>query len=194
MSLRGALASGAMLGLAFVPGVPGVVAWFALVPLLLALERRVASAGPRSWFALGYAGGAVFFLIGTHWIALLSDVALTVGWLKYLGWVLGGLYLALYWGAATWLAGWLAKRSGIAPRWTFVPAFLLLEELRGSGELGFPWFQPGYTQHGVLPVLQLASLGGVTLVTSWLLLLNAAAASAWRARDRRSLGVAAAIL
>ena len=194
MSLRGALASGAMLGLAFVPGVPGVVAWFALVPLLLALERRVASAGPRSWFALGYAGGAVFFLIGTHWIALLSDVALTVGWLKYLGWVLGGLYLALYWGAATWLAGWLAKRSGVAARWTFVPAFLLLEELRGSGELGFPWFQPGYTQHGVLPVLQLASLGGVTLVTSWLLLLNAAAASAWRARDRRSLGVAAAIL
>ena len=194
MSLRQALASGALLGLAFVPGVPGVVAWFALVPLLLALERRVATGGPRSWFALGYAGGAVFFLIGTHWIALLSDVALTIGWLKYLGWVLGGLYLALYWGAATWLAGWLARRSGVAARWTFVPAFLLLEELRGSGELGFPWFQPGYTQQGVLPVLQLASLGGVTLVTAWLLLLNAAVASAWRARDRRSFVVAGALL
>ena len=194
MSLRQALASGALLGLAFVPGVPGVVAWFALVPLLLALERRVVSGRPRSWFALGYAGGAVFFLIGTHWIALLSDVALTIGWLKYLGWVLGGLYLALYWGAATWLAGWLARRSGVAARWTFVPAFLLLEELRGSGELGFPWFQPGYTQHGVLPVLQLASLGGVTLVTSWLLVLNAAAVSAWRARDRRAYAVAAAVL
>jgi apolipoprotein N-acyltransferase len=81
--LKRALASGAMLGLAFVPGVPGVVAWFALIPLLLALEQSVGdpSRGGRSWFALGYAGGAVFFLIGTHWIALLSDVALTIGWL-----------------------------------------------------------------------------------------------------------------
>ena len=106
MTLRLALASGALLGLAFVPGVPGVVAWFALVPLLLALEDRVERGRPRSWFALGYAAGAVHFLIGTHWIALLSDVALTIGWLKYLGWVLGGLYLALYWGAATRRAAW----------------------------------------------------------------------------------------
>jgi apolipoprotein N-acyltransferase len=179
--LKQALVSGALLGLAFVPGVPGVVAWFALIPLMLALERRVEEKrGARSWFALGYAGGAVFFVIGTHWIALLSDVALTIGWLKYLGWVLGGLYLALYWGAATLLAGGLARRSGIAARWTFVPAFLVLEELRGSGELGFPWFQPGYTQHAILPVLQLASLGGVTLVTAWLLLGNAAGAWVWR--------------
>jgi apolipoprotein N-acyltransferase len=171
-----------------------VVAWFALVPLLLALERRVEGGRPRSWFALGYASGAVFFLVGTHWIALLSDVALTIGWLKYLGWLLAGLYLALYWGAATLLAGILARRSGIAARWTFAPAFLLLEELRGSGELGFPWFQPGYTQHAVLPALQLASLGGVTLVTTWLLLVNGAGVWAWRRRTARSLAVAAALL
>ena len=180
--MRQALASGALLGLAFVPGVPGAVAWFALVPLLLALEHRVGSGRPRSWFALGYAGGVIHFLIGTHWIALLSDVALTIGWLKYLGWVMSGLYLALYWGGSTLLAGWLSRRSGIPARWTFAPAFLLLEEVRGSGELGFPWFQPGYTQHSILPALQLASLGSVTLVTAWLLLVNAALVSAWRAR------------
>ena len=193
--MKQALVSGALLGLAFVPGVPGVVAWFALIPLMLALERRVQEKrGARSWFALGYAGGAVFFLIGTHWIALLSDVALTIGWLKYLGWVLGGLYLALYWGAATLLAGGLARRSGIAARWTFVPAFLVLEELRGSGELGFPWFQPGYTQHAILPVLQLASLGGVTLVTAWLLLANAAGAWVWRSRERAAFATLATLL
>src|SRR5205823_2886205 len=136
----------------------------------------VASGPPRSWFTLGYAGGFVFFLVGTHWIALLSDVALTIGWLKYLGWVLAALYLASYWGLATWLAGWLSRRSDVPARWTFAPAFLLVEECRASGELGFPWFQPGYTQHAVLPVLQLASLGSVTLVTLWLLLLNGASA------------------
>ena len=192
--MKRGLVSGALLGVAFVPGVPGVVAWFALIPLLLALEQRVERSGPRSWFALGYAGGAVFFLIGTHWIALLSDVALTIGWIKYLGWVLGGLYLALYWGAATLLAGWLSRRARIAGRWTFVPAFLVLEELRGSGELGFPWFQPGYTQHAILPVLQLASLGGVTLVTAWLLLVNAAGAWAWRSRMRGAFAAMVALI
>src|SRR5262249_22719821 len=130
-----AVATGVLMGAAFVPGVPGFLGWFGFVPLLRALEHRVAAGRPRSWFALGYVGGVVHFLAGTHWIALLSDVALTIGWLKYLGWVMAAFYLALYWGAAAALAGWLARRSGVAVRWTFAPAFLLVEELRGSGEL-----------------------------------------------------------
>ena len=181
-ALLAAALSGVLLGAAFLPRVPGFLAWVALVPLLLALDRRVEHGTRRSWFALGFTGGAVFFLIGTHWIALLADVALTIGWLKYLGWILGALYLACFWGLAAWLAGLLARRSGVPARWTFVVALLLVEELRGSGDLGFPWFQPGYTQHAVLPILQLASLGGVTLVTVWVLSLNAALASWWRTR------------
>lgn len=86
-----AAASGLVLGAAFLPGVPGLVAWVAFVPLLLALERSVTAGRARSWFALGFVGGVVFFLLGMHWIALLNDVALTIGWLKYLGWVLGSL-------------------------------------------------------------------------------------------------------
>lgn len=189
-----AAASGLALGAAFLPAFPGVLAWIAFVPLLLALERRVAEGGPRSWFTLGYTGGAAFFLVGTHWIALLNDVALTIGWLKYVGWVAGALYLALFWGFATLLAGLLARRSGLPARWTFVPALVLIESLRGAGDLGFPWFQPGYTQHAVLPVLQLASIGGVTLVTAWLLLVNAAACGAWRARTPRAFALAALVL
>jgi apolipoprotein N-acyltransferase len=180
-----AAASGLVLGAAFLPGVPGALAWFAFVPLLWALEERVATHGPRGWFTLGFTGGAAFFLIGTHWIALLNDVALTIGWLKYAGWILGALYLALFWGLAALLAGFLSRRSGVAARWTFVPAMLAAEELRGSGDLGFPWFQPGYTQHA-LPTLQLASLGGVTLVTLWLLLLNGAWVDALRRRTQVS--------
>ncbi|MCE9628205.1 MAG: apolipoprotein N-acyltransferase, partial [Candidatus Eisenbacteria bacterium] len=189
-----AAASGLVLGAAFLPAFPGVLAWIAFLPLLIALERRVAHGSPRSWFTLGYTGGAVFFLVGTHWIALLNDVALTIGWLKYVGWVAGALYLALFWGLATWLAGTLARRSGLAARWTFVPAMLLVESLRGAGDMGFPWFQPGYTQHAVLPVLQLAAWGGVTLVTAWLLCVNAAALGAWRARTPRALALAVLML
>jgi apolipoprotein N-acyltransferase len=177
-----AVASGLLLGAAFLPRVPGILAWGALVPLLLALERRVEHGSRRSWFSLGFVAGMVFFLLGTHWIALLSDVALTIGWLKYAGWILGSLYLACFWGLAAWGAGLLARRSGVPARWTFVVALVLVEELRGSGDLGFPWFQPGYTQHDVLPILQLASLGSVTLVTVWVLAVNAALVACWRTR------------
>ena len=54
----------------------------------------------------------------------------------------------------------------------FPVVFVAVEWLRGSGELGFPWFQPGYTQHAYVPILQLASLGGVGLVTLWVVCLN----------------------
>ena len=189
-----AAASGLVLGAAFLPRVPGWLAWFAFVPMLIALERRVATGTPRSWFWLGYVGGFAFFLVGTHWIALLSDVALTIGWLKYLGWVLSAFYLASYWALALWLAGWLSRRSGVAARWTFAPAMLVVEEWRGAGELGFPWFMPGYTQHAVLPALQLAALGSVTLVTLWLLLVNASCVGLWRKRSARSLALALALL
>jgi len=189
-----AAASGLVLGAAFLPHVPGWIAWAAFVPLLLGLERRVATGTARSWFALGYAGGFAFFLVGTHWIALLSDVALTIGWLKYLGWVLAAFYLAAYWGLATTLAGWLARRSRLSAAWTFAVAMLVVEEFRSAGELGFPWFQPGYSQAGFLPAVQLASLGSITLVTLWVLLVNGAVARALATRHRAQVGLALALL
>ncbi len=189
-----AAASGLVLGAAFLPLPLGGLAWVAFVPLIAALERRVAAgASPRSLYALGWVGGFAFFLTGTHWIALLADVALTVPWLKYLGWLLAGAYLANFWALAILLAGVLARRSGVAARWTFVPVMLLVEELRGSGELGFPWFQPGYTQHA-LPSLGLAAAGSVTLVTLWVLALNAVAAEARARRSRRALLAFVALL
>lgn len=189
-----AAASGLALGAAFPPLPLGALACVAFVPLLAALECRVAAgASKRALFALGWAGGFAFFLAGMHWIALLSDVAITVPWLKYLGWLLAGAYLANFWGLAVMLAGWLARRSGLAARWTFVPVMVVVEELRGSGELGFPWFQPGYTQHD-LPSLGLAAAGGVTLVTLWVLAVNAAAEHARRARSVPAAAAAVALL
>lgn len=183
-----AAASGLVLGAAFLPVALPLLAWFAFVPLLLALERRVeAGMRVRSLFAVGYAGGFAFFLTGMHWLAFLDDVALTVPVLKYAGWVLAGAYLALYWGAAAALAGFLSRRSGVPARWTFAAAMLVVEELRGSGELGFPWFQPGYTQHSLPSSLALASLGSVTLVTLWVLVVNALGVSVWRSRRPREL-------
>jgi apolipoprotein N-acyltransferase len=175
--------SGLLLGLAFLPAPLGFVAWFALVPLLAELHRRIeAGARARALFGLGYVYGLAFYLTGTHWIALLSNVAITVPWLKYPAWLLAGAYLALFAGMATAIAGVLVRRARAPLAVVFPLVTLAVEELRASGELGFPWFQPGYTQHAYVPVIQLAALGSVSLVTLWLLSVNVAAWRAWRVR------------
>src|SRR4029077_5784937 len=126
----------------------GFVAWFALVPLLAELDRRIADgARAGTLFRTGYVYGLPLFLPGTHWIALLSNVAITVPWLKYPAWLLAGAYLALFAGLATAVTGVLVRRARAPLALVFPVVALAVEELRASGELGFPWFQPGYTQH-----------------------------------------------
>ena len=96
-----------------------------------ALRRR--SRGGCS--AIGYAFGVVFFGLGTHWIALLSDVASTQPWIKYPAWLAGRRSTSRCSRASTTLlAGWLARRVPLA--FVFPPALVVIEELRGSGELG----------------------------------------------------------
>jgi len=174
-----------LLGVAFVPLRLEFVAWFAFVPLLWALNRAFGEGRSlRSLFGIGYAGGFVFYLIGTHWIAQLAPIAITVPWLKYPAWVAAAAYLALFTGLMTLLVGVLVRHAGMPLAWAFPPAALVVEELRASGELGFPWFQPGYTQHAFVPLLTLASLGSVTLVTLWVFALNALAWVAVSTRGR----------
>src|SRR6185503_4134110 len=87
-------------------------------------------------------------------------------------------------------------RTGVSLVLTFPMTLLAVEELRASGEMGFPWFQPGYTQHAYAPLLQMASLGSVSLVTLWLAFLNVLL---WRAltgsaRLRAAAGAALLLL
>jgi apolipoprotein N-acyltransferase len=193
--------SGVLLGIAFLPLPLGMLAWVALVPLLVALERAIARGGRegrpvrlRRLFAIGYAFGFAFYLIGMHWIALLSNVAITIPWLKYPAWIFAAGYLAIFGGLAALLAGWLARSGRVPLAFTFPAAFLVIEELRGSGELGFPWFQPGYTQHAYAPLIQMACLGSVTLVTLWLLVLNVLVWRAFTGTARRRAAIGALLL
>jgi apolipoprotein N-acyltransferase len=175
----------------------GALAWVAFVPLLWVLDARLrAGARLRSMAAPGYVFGFAFFLVGLHWIALLAEVAITVPWLKYPAWVAGAAYLALFPMLGTLLAGWIARRAGLSLAVTFPPVWVAVEELRASGELGFPWFQAGYSQWAYTPIVQMASLGGVTLVTLWIVVVNVLL---WRAlvgaaRLRAAIGLALALM
>ncbi len=177
--------------MAFLPAPLGFLAWGALIPLLAALDARLArGARARALFLLGWWFGLAFFLIGVHWIALLSEVAITVPWVKYPAWLLAAAYLAVFPGLATLLAGVLVRRARLPLAVVFPAVWLAVEVLRGSGELGFPWFEAGYTQHAYLPVVQLAAIGGARLVTLWVVALNVLAwrAAAGGARLRAALG------
>ena len=172
-----------------------MLAWFGFVPLFDALERRLDSGAPASaLFRVGYGFGFTFYVIGTYWIARLSDVAITVPWLKYPAWITAAAYLALYPALAAWLSGTLARKAALPLAVVLPFTFLAVEELRASGELGFPWFQAGYTQHRFAPIVQLASLGSVTLVTLWLLLLNVLLWRAWRGTARWRAGAGFVLL
>ena len=190
-----ALVSGALMGVAFLPAPLGFIAWFALVPLFIELDRRVAAgAGSGALFRTGYVYGLAFYLTGTHWIALLSNVAMTTPWLKYPAWLLAGGYLALYAGLTTLVAGVIVRRLRLPLAVVFPGVALAIESLRASGEMGFPWFQPGYSQHAYLPIISMASLGSVSLITLWILTLNAAGWIAWRSRTPRAIAAAVLLL
>lgn len=193
---RGSLLTGAaglLLGLAFLPLPLGFLAWVAFVPLIAELHRRIeAGDSARRLFSAGWLFGLVFYLTGTHWIALLADVAMTVPWIKYPAWILAALYLSLFAGLAALATGIVTRAARLPLAIAFPVVWLAMEELRASGELGFPWFQPGYTQHAYTPVIQLASLGSVSLVTAWVLAVNVLLWLAIRgkARARSALGAA----
>lgn len=154
-----------------------VVAWFALVPLLLALRGTsdraalalgalwaiVAAEGVGTWFATGVAHyygrplavGALFFagvslILAAPFYAAFSAVYARLGRDQRLG-----AYEPL-WAPAAWVACELARAR-----------FLV----------GNPWALLGYTQVGWTPIVQIADLTGVYGVSFVVFATNAAVAT-----------------
>lgn len=140
---------GATLGLAHSPFGLWPLA-FVAGPVLYRLWRR------GGGFGVGWTAGAAFFALTLHWIVepFLVD-APRYGWMAPFALVLMAGGLALFWGAAFWVASH-ARRGG--------PAALALawggaEALRGGVFTGFPWVLPAYIWVDT-PVAQLASVVG----------------------------------
>ena len=170
-------------------------AWIALAPLIvLALLRR-----PRAALALGWFGGFVFFLLLLRWLNFTFRVYSAIPWpLTWLPTMLlaayCGLYVGLFAGVVSWLAG---RRSALAGVVAAPFLWVASEWLRGWVLGGFPWGSLGYSQYRQLAVIQVAELGGVYAVSFVVLAVNAALASTVVLPARRSagaLGVAALLV
>jgi apolipoprotein N-acyltransferase len=121
---------------------------------------------------MGYATGLVFYGVALHWIAFLSKVAVTVPWIMYPAWLAAAAYLALYPALAGALATWTRRTLGLPTAVGWPLFWLAADWLRAQGELGFPWLHLGYSQWNVLPVLQLATLSGVSAASLWVAAWN----------------------
>jgi apolipoprotein N-acyltransferase len=168
-----AAALGVPLALAF----PRPSLWWlglvALVPLILLAQGAPTAreAGIRTWL-----GGSAFFLSVDSWLipeanVLAIPAALVLGllWLPWgrLAWRLLGARAAPWDPPAPLRAGRVALAMVLLPS-----VFVLGEVVRSWDALGGPWALLGASQWNDLPLLALASLGGVWLVSLVLMAVN----------------------
>ena len=165
-------------------------AWVWLVPALSCALARA----PRGALADGWLAGTVFFAVLLRWLdhtfSLYSDFPWPLGWLPI---VALAAYCGLYVGALGAAVAWLRPAVGAGPALAAAPVLWVAGEwLRGHLMGGFPWGLMGYSQSAVLPVIQIAELGGVYAVSFLLVAVNAALAGVAALGWRRALPGAAA--
>jgi apolipoprotein N-acyltransferase len=165
-----AVVSGLMMTAAFPKINASLLAWVALVPLLVALRQLSA----REAFRVGMVAGLA------HYLTLLYWVVYTMRTYGYLPWwqcvsllVLLAAYMAVYWGAFG--AALVRFCQGPLQLMLFVPVFwLALEYLRSFALTGFPWGTIGYSQSYRLHIVQISDIFGVYGVSFMVLFCNAA--------------------
>ncbi|QTA89361.1 apolipoprotein N-acyltransferase [Desulfonema magnum] len=163
-----AVSSGLLLTGAFPKtGIAGF-AWFAIVPLLLALKNVSLKDG----FRLGFVTGLVHYLTLTYWLAYTMK---TYGGLPLYVSVpvlfLFSAYLALY--VAVFSTGIIRLFSKPVAGFTLIPVlWVSLEYVRSFLFSGFPWELMGYSQFNNLYLIQISDILGVYGVSFLIILSN----------------------
>jgi apolipoprotein N-acyltransferase len=163
-----AFISGSLLFLSFPKYGVGSVAWIALVPLLLALQKESVKSALRT----GFFAGLVFNVGLIYWIAL---VVVNYG---YLPWAIGlvamlflaaylSVYVALFAGGIVYL-----REKGINQIITAPLLWTCLEYLKSHLLTGFPWENLAYSQYLNPHVIQIADIAGIYGITFVVVFIN----------------------
>ncbi len=169
-----ALLSGVLLALSFPLLDWSLLAWVALVPLLLVLSRRP--------FVTGYAAGVGFFATTLYWLNIVMVIygrmPLALSILAYLLLV---FFLALYFAIPLWLTERFRHHLSLPIILSLPVLWITFEFLRGILMTGFPWALIGYSQHSNLTLIQSADLLGVYGIGFLIILFNCLLTSLLRA-------------
>lgn len=184
-----ALVSGALLAFSFPKLALFPLAWVALTALFYQAQSMRPWQGAQRYFVAGF----VFHLMLLHW--LMSNVYWAGSW-AFWGYVAVCVYLALWWAAGGALWCWMRRKGawgggavGLALVW------VAIEYAQARALTGFGWSAVGYSQGRNLLFLQLASVGGVGLISFLVVLFNALLALALAEKGRlRLVRAGAAVL
>lgn len=189
-----AAASGVLVALSFPKFGHGVIGFFALAPLLVAL----AGASPRQGFLLGHLTGLVSSVGLLYWTALVviqfggMPLALAVLVMVLLCVVLGLFPAMVGLAAAALVRRWGARALFAAP-----VLWVATEMVRIHTFWEFPWCLLGYALHAHPSLIQLAAYGGVPLLSFFVATVSgclAYGAVGEGRRGRRRALVAAGVL
>ncbi|MCD6319631.1 MAG: apolipoprotein N-acyltransferase [Candidatus Desulfofervidaceae bacterium] len=146
------------------------LAWFAFLPLLWAIK----DATPQVSFLRGIITGSLFFLGILYWTlyAMVDYGGLSLLWGLCLLCLLV-TYLALYFGIFCYTIKQLALIENPVFPWFASIFWVGLEYVRGHFLTGFPWELLGDSQYKWLHFIQMADIGGVYLLSFFVILGNA---------------------
>ncbi len=165
------VAGAGLLTLSFPKADQGWMAWFALVPFLLAIRKVQAKNG----FYLGFIFGMVHQLGLVYWTVhtMHQYGNIPVFQSVFLLFLLAG-YLSIFTGLFAALLAWMRPTAGYMT--LAAPAVWCgLEILRSHLFTGFPWELLGYSQYDHLWLIQCADLFGVYGLSFVIVALNAVA-------------------
>ena len=164
-----------LMSLAYPPLPFCFVIYFALVPLLFALEGK----GLSDAFKIGYVFGLVSNILLLFWI----------GWATVPGAVAAIILLCLYTAFLAWFYVLVHRKWG--PNSLFLLPFLwvAMEYVRSLTEISFPWLNLAYTQTYYLNLIQYASFAGNYAVSFWIVCLNLIVYLIVKHKKRIALGI-----
>lgn len=163
-----AIVSGALIALSFpTPGF-SLLAWFALIPLLIALE----GASYRTAFRIGFSCGFTAYGIILYWINIVITRYGHLPWVVSIPlYIMLAAWLALFFGIATCVARY-GERAGFKTAFTLPVAWVAGDLIRSFLLSGFPWAMLGHSQYRTLTLIQVADIFGVYGITLLIVLAN----------------------
>lgn len=176
-SAWGAATAGVLIALAMPPFPLGFLAWIGVALWLWSLE------GPLTPFRSGLVFGIAFGACTLFWI----------GWVTVPGTLALVLISAVEYGLLAAAYTRLRRKYGVAIALIAFPMmWVLLEKLRGSGIIGFPWLNIAHTQLDYLWLYQFIEFTGDLGLSVWVVAMAVLLYTAFRLQHR-SAWVAALI-
>lgn len=160
--------SGILIALSFPDPGLSLLAWIALIPMLVALE----GSSPRTAFRIGITCGITAYAFILYWLNIVFTQYGHLPWAVSVPvYLLLVLWLAMFYGVSAGISR-LGELVGIKAVFSLPVAWVAFDFIRSFLFSGFAWAMLGHSQFRTLPLIQIADLAGVYGITMLIVLAN----------------------